>query len=227
MFNFWWSAKWCKQQKMTKMQKRPPKSSKNECSFLDYVQILMIGRAIQAMKVNRNMTKDPLSHQKWNAHFILHSTSDDQPSIRCPPPPQQKKFDFFKVHFWLDQSMPPLKNLSRMSTVLHQTFKTGLIFLIQLKGVQGVVCYDWNLQKCKYLSGISMVLHETFRTGFIFPIRLKWVQGVVCYNQTYKNVNISAEYQQFCMKPSEQGLFFQADQNESKEWYAKIKLTKM
>ena len=34
--------------------------------------------------------------------------------------------------------------------------------------------------------------------------------------------NISAEYQQFCMKPSEQGSFFQAGQNESKEWYAMI-----
>ena len=28
--------------------------------------------------------------------------------------------------------------------------------------------------------------------------------------ETYKNVNISAEYQRFCMKPSEQGSFFQA-----------------
>ena len=54
--------------------------------------------------------------------------------------------------------------------------------LSHLKWVQGVVCYDWNLQKHKYLSGISMVLHETFRTGLIFPSRSKWVQGVVCYN---------------------------------------------
>ena len=44
--------------------------------------------------------------------------------------------------------------------------------------------------------------------------------------KTYKNVNISAEYQWFCMKPSEQGLFFQADRNESKEWYARIKTYK-
>ena len=59
---------------------------------------------------------------------------------------------------------------------------TGLIFLIQSKWVQGVVCYDWNLQKHKYLSGISMVLHKTFRTGLVFPSQLKWVQGVVCYD---------------------------------------------
>ena len=39
-------------------------------------------------------------------------------------------------------------------------------------------------------------------------------------------LNISAEYQQFCMKPSEQGSFFQASWNESKEWYAMIKTYK-
>ena len=36
--------------------------------------------------------------------------------------------------------------------------------------------------------------------------------------ETYKNVNISAGYQWFCTKPSEQGSFFGARQNESKEW---------
>ena len=44
--------------------------------------------------------------------------------------------------------------------------------------------------------------------------------------ETYKNVNISVEYQWFCMKPSEQGSFFRANQNESKEWYATIETYK-
>ena len=44
--------------------------------------------------------------------------------------------------------------------------------------------------------------------------------------KTYKKVNISEEYQLFCMKPSEQGSFFQASQNESKECYARIKTYK-
>ena len=45
--------------------------------------------------------------------------------------------------------------------------------------------------------------------------------------KTYKNVNISAEYQRFCTKPSEQGSFFQAGQKESKEWYATIETYKI
>ena len=40
--------------------------------------------------------------------------------------------------------------------------------------------------------------------------------------ETYKNVNISVEYQWFCTKPSEQGSFFRPGWNESKEWYATI-----
>ena len=39
-------------------------------------------------------------------------------------------------------------------------------------------------------------------------------------------INISAEYQCFCTKPSEQGSFFQASRNESKEQYAMIKTYK-
>ena len=45
--------------------------------------------------------------------------------------------------------------------------------------------------------------------------------------ETYKNVNISAEYQLFCTKPSEQGSFFWASQNESKEWYGMMEIMKM
>ena len=44
--------------------------------------------------------------------------------------------------------------------------------------------------------------------------------------ETYKNINILAEYQQFYMKPSEQGSFFRAGRNESKEWYATIETYK-
>ena len=44
--------------------------------------------------------------------------------------------------------------------------------------------------------------------------------------KTYKNINISVEYQYFCMKPSEQGSFLRAGQNESKQWYATIKTYK-
>ena len=75
--------------------------------------------------------------------------------------------------------------------LLHETFRTGLIFPRQSKWVQTVVCYDQNLQKHKYLSTISIFLQKTFRTGLIFPSWSKWVQTVVCYDQNLQNINIS------------------------------------
>ena len=44
--------------------------------------------------------------------------------------------------------------------------------------------------------------------------------------KTDKSVNISAEYQRFCTKPSEEASFFQTGQNESKEWYPTIETYK-
>ena len=49
-----------------------------KCSFLDYVQLLMISRV---MKVNRNAQKGPLKSLKNEMlTFELRSTSDDRPS---------------------------------------------------------------------------------------------------------------------------------------------------
>ena len=64
------SAEQSEWQKSTKMWKRPPKSSKIKCSFLDYVQLLMICQVILAMKVDQNAKKGPLSHQKIKCSFL-------------------------------------------------------------------------------------------------------------------------------------------------------------
>ena len=85
-FNFWWSAEWSKQKTLTKIQKNgkgPLGHWKMKCSFLDYVQLLMIGRVIWAKNVDQNAKKwkRPPKSLK-NQMFIsgLCSISDDQPS---------------------------------------------------------------------------------------------------------------------------------------------------
>ena len=40
-----------------------------KCLFLDYVQLLVIDRT---MKVNQNVTKDPLSHRKMKYSFLYY-----------------------------------------------------------------------------------------------------------------------------------------------------------
>ena len=44
---------------------------KIKCSFLDYIQLLMIGRVIWVMNGDWNAKRGLLSHQKWNAHFLM------------------------------------------------------------------------------------------------------------------------------------------------------------
>ena len=62
-----------------KCKKSPLSPRKMKCSFLDYIQFLMISQAIQAMNINQNAKKGPLSHQKIEMFiFGLHSISDDQ-----------------------------------------------------------------------------------------------------------------------------------------------------
>ena len=102
----------------------------------------------------------------------------------------------------------------------------GLIsnWLRKMSPVLKVSCRNIDIL-LRYL-WISMFLHETFRTGFIFLSRWNETKQWYATIETYKNINISVGYQCFCMKPSEQGSFFQAGSNESKQWYGMIETYK-
>ena len=68
---------------MQKNEKSPLSHRKIKCSFLDYIQLLMIGQAIQAKNVDRNAKKQkrpPKSSKNQMFVFGLRSTSDDRPS---------------------------------------------------------------------------------------------------------------------------------------------------
>ena len=61
------------QPKCKKTKKGPLSHQKIKCSFLDYVQLLMIGQAIRAKNVDQNAKKNkkgPLSHQKIKCSFL-------------------------------------------------------------------------------------------------------------------------------------------------------------
>ena len=79
--------------KMQKNERGPLSHWKIKCSFLDYVQLLMIGRAIRAKKCwpkCKKTKKTPEVIKKSNVHSFLDycSTSDDwssDPSKKCRP----------------------------------------------------------------------------------------------------------------------------------------------
>ena len=68
---------------MQKNERGPLSHQKIKCSFLDYVQLLMIGRVIRAKNVDRNAKKQkrpPKSLKNQMFIFGLCSTSHDWPS---------------------------------------------------------------------------------------------------------------------------------------------------
>ena len=58
------------QPKHKKMKKGLLSHQKIKCSFLDYIQLLMIGQAIRVTNVDQNVKKGPLSHQKMKCSFL-------------------------------------------------------------------------------------------------------------------------------------------------------------
>ena len=93
-----------------------PSPAKNmKCSFLDYIQLLIISRAGQW---TRTPSTTPLQPIKWNATFWIVFTSDDQPGwlmdsnpICHPSPANKMKCSFLDcIHFgWLARLVNGLK----------------------------------------------------------------------------------------------------------------------
>ena len=93
----------------------PVSSQKMKCSFLGYVQLLMIS---QAVWWTQTPSATPLQPIKWNAHFALRSTSDNQPGWSmdsnpiCHPSPAKKWNAHFCITFnfwWLAGLVEGLK----------------------------------------------------------------------------------------------------------------------
>ena len=114
-------------------KKRRPKCKKNEkgplshwkikCSFLDYVQFLMISQAIWAKNVDQNTKKQkrpPKSSKNKMFIFGLCSTSDDWPSNlsknvernakkwKRPPKSSKNKMFIFGLHSTSDDRLSDL-----------------------------------------------------------------------------------------------------------------------
>ena len=145
-----------------------------KCSFLDYVQLLMIGWAIQAKNVDWNTRKKmmpPKTSKNKMFVFGLHSTPDDRlsdPSKKCQPkhkktkrPPKLSKNKMFIFGLcstsddWLSD---PSKKLStkiqknEKGPLSHWKMKCSFLDYVQLLMIGQVIRVknvDWNTKKTK------------------------------------------------------------------------------
>ena len=102
MFNFWWLAGL-----VNGLKPHPPpiSSQRMKCSFLDYIQLLMIGRA---GRWTQTSSTTPLQQKNEMLIFGLRSTSDDWPGWSmdlnpiCHPSPTKKMKCLFlyMFNFW-------------------------------------------------------------------------------------------------------------------------------
>ena len=111
----------------------PSPANKMKCSFLDYIQLLMIG---QAGRWTQTPSTTPLQPIKWNASFGFVFTSDDQPGLLmdsnpiCHPSPAKKMkcslLDY--IHFgWSARLVNGLKpHPPSLSSQKHEMLIFGL-----------------------------------------------------------------------------------------------------
>ena len=98
MFNFWWWPGWSMD--LNPIHHLSP-AKKMKCSFLDYVQLLMIGQAGQWTWMPSGT---PLQQKKWNAHFWIMFNfwwlARLVNGLKPNPPPltSQNKWN---AHFWI------------------------------------------------------------------------------------------------------------------------------
>ena len=137
-FNFWWLARLVNG---LESHLPPLTSQKMQCSFLYYIQLLMINWAGRWTQTPSTTTLQP---KKWNAHFGLHSTSDNQlgwlvdSNPICHPSPAKKWNACFWImfSFWwsaglvngLKPHLPPLSSQKNEKLIfgLHSTSDVGL-----------------------------------------------------------------------------------------------------
>ena len=104
-------------ERWSKHKKSPLRHQKIKCSFLDYVQLLMIGWAIWAKNIDwnaKNWKRPPKSSKNKMFIFGLHSTSDDWLSdqsderwLKCKKkrPPKSSKNKMF-IFWWSTRRLP-------------------------------------------------------------------------------------------------------------------------
>ena len=161
MFNFWWSAEQSEQKMLTEMQnneKGPLSHQKIKCSFLDYVQLLMIGWAGRWTWTPSATPLQPKSKMLILDYVQLLMIGRAGRWTQTPPatPLQQKKMKCL----FLDYVQPLMIGRviqatnsdwnAKIGPLSHHKMKCSVLDYAQLLMIIwaiGVTKFDWNVKK--------------------------------------------------------------------------------
>ena len=159
---------------MLKSKKGPLSHRKIKCSFLDYVQLLMISQAIWAKNIDRNTKKwkrPPKSLKNKMFIFGLHSTSDDWPSN-------------------LSKNMLTEMQNNKKGPLSHQKIKCSFLDYVQLLMI-GQAIWAKNVDQTIKKNEKGPLSHQKIKCSFLDYIQLLMIGQAI----RVKNVNRNAKKQ--------------------------------
>ena len=155
------------------VKKGPLSHHKMKCSFLDYVQLLMIGWAIRAMKVNWNVAKCPLSHRTMKCSFLGYiqlvmiswaiwakKRWRKRKEMKKAPKSLKNEMFIFGLRSTSDDRLsdpskkrrPKHKQKTKKGPLSHWKIKCSFLDYVQLLTISWVIQaknVDWNAKKWK------------------------------------------------------------------------------
>ena len=220
-FNFWWSEGrkqkgpliWVKNvNRNAKKQKGPLSHWKIKCSFLDYVQLLMISQAIWAKNIDQNAKKwkrPPKSSKNKMFIFGLRSTSDDWPSDLSKKHVDQNanknkkgSLSHWKIkcsfwitfNFWWSAERSEQKTLTKMQKnekgpLSHWKIKCSFLDYIQLLMIGQAIWaknVDRNAKKQK-----GPLSHQKIKCSFLDYVQLLMISQAIWA----KSIDRNAKYE--------------------------------
>ena len=150
-----------------KTNKKGPLSHwKIKCSFLDYIQLLMIGRVIWVTNGDWNAKKGPLSHQKWNVHFLMvYPKTTRRPAEDC------------------QKTMRDCQKTSRRLSEDHQK-ASGCLWQSSNTMIQGNFYkrLHFYMNSCAISPTALLFVEYTEKKTSVFQIQLEfWVNMTLCF----------------------------------------------
>ena len=186
-----------KNSKTQKNKKGPRSHRKIKCSFLDYIQLLMIGRAIQAINVDQNTKKQKSAPEViWKINICFWITFSWMIGqviwvmnwLKCKkrPPKSSKMKCSFSDGLPEDQQKTYQKTVRRPPEDCQKTTRRPLAVFWQSSNtmIQGNFCkrLHFYMDSCAISPMASLFVEYTEKKTSVFQIQLEfWVNMTLCF----------------------------------------------
>ena len=170
-----------------KCKKGPLSHQKMKYLFLHYIQLLNIGWAIQATKVDQNVQKGPLSHWKMKCWFLdyvqllmISWVMKVDQNAKRPPKSLKNEILIFALHSTSDDQLSDLSDKSQMKCIKrplsHQKKKCSFLDYVQLLMIGQVI---WAMKVDQNAKKKGPLSHQKMKCSFLDYVQLLMIGQVI------------------------------------------------